>query len=167
MRRLGLFVVSVAALIAAGFAGALINQHLNDRHQTVATSTTQPRSTTTTTVPHSGVTVLVANGTLQPGAAAHFTQILQAQGWATSTPTNTTSQVSASNVYYVPGKEAQALLIASQVGLAAPVVQPLSASVPLGTTLGIDVVVIIGPDLAAQAAAPTAATTTTAVTPTT
>jgi hypothetical protein len=156
MRRLGLFAVSLAALIAAGLAGALISGHLSTSRPTPSTtSTTGHRSTTTTTVPHAGVTVLVANGTLENGAAAHFTQLLQSQGWGTATPTNTTSQVAVSNVYYVPGKLPAALLIASQVGVAASAVQPLTASVPLGTTLGIGVVVIVGPDLAAQAAATT------------
>jgi len=164
MRRLGIFAVSLAALIAAGLAGALISGHLSSNRPTptTTTSTTGPRPTTTTTVPHAGVTVLVANGTLENGAAAHYAQLLQAKGWATATPINTTSQVSASNVYYVPGKLPAALLIASQVGVAAPAVQPLTANVPLGTTLGVDVVVIVGPDLALQAAA--GATTTTATT---
>ncbi len=163
MRRLGVFAVSLAALIAAGLAGALISGHLSTTRPTpTTTTTTGPRPTTTTTVPHAGVTVLVANGTLENGAAAHYAQVLQAQGWTTATPINTTSQVSASNVYYVPGKLPAALLVASQVGVAASAVQPLTASVPLGSTLGIDVVVIVGPDLALEAAAATTTTATTA-----
>jgi len=162
MRRLGIFAVSVAALIAAGLAGALISGHLSSKSPTpTTTTTTGPRPTTTTTVPHAGVNVLVANGTLENGAAAHYARLLQAQGWATATPINTTSQVAVSNVYYVPGKLPAALLIASQVGVAAAAVQPLTANVPLGTTLGIDVVVIVGPDLALQAVAPTTTTTAT------
>ena len=160
MRRLGLFAVSLAALIAAGLAGALISGHINrghvdTGHAAVATTTTaRPDSTTTTTVPHSGDIVEVANGTIQPGAAAYFTQILQSKGWATATPLNATSPVTASSVYYAPGKEPAALLAATQLGIAPSAVQPINPNVPLGTTLGLDVVVIIGPDLASRATAP-------------
>lgn len=160
MRRTGLFAVWLASLLVAGIAGAFIGRHVNGQPvATTTTTTASSRSTTSTTVSHAGVTVQVANGTLTPGAAAHFTQLLQSQGWATSTPANATSQVSASNVYYAPGKQAQAMLVASQVGVAASAVLPLTPSVPLGTTLGVDVVVMVGPDLAAQATTSTTATT--------
>ena len=110
MRRLGLFAVSRCP-IAAGLAGALISGHINgghvnNGHPAVATTTsTHTDATTTTTVPHSGDIVEVANGTIQPGAAAYFTQILQSKGWATATPMNATSPVTATGVYYAPGKE--------------------------------------------------------------
>jgi len=156
MRRLGLFtlaaLIALIALITAGFVGAVISGNLNNKSstQTAAMTTSTLLSSTTTTMLHSSIHVLVANGTLTNGAAAHFTQMLQAQGWSTSTPTNTTSQASTSAVYYAPTKQAAAALIASGLGVKASAVQPLTAAAPVVTTTGIDVLVVIGPDLAGQ-----------------
>jgi hypothetical protein len=111
-----------------------------------ATSTT----TTTTGVPHASVKVLVANGTSTPGVAAHFTQQLQAQGWSTLSPVDTTSPVSASTVYYAAGQQAAAAQIAASLGLRSGAVQPLTTAVPVSGTNGVEVVVVIGPDLAGQ-----------------
>ena len=132
MRRLGLFVVFLVALVAAGFAGALLSGHLNQNNgtQTVVTTRSTALSTTTTTLPHASTKVLVANGTQTNGAAAHVTQVLQAQGWSMSTPTNSTSQASATTVYYAPTKQPEAALIASELGVNPSAVQPLTVTAP-------------------------------------
>ena len=160
MRRLGLFAVFLVALVAAGFAGALFSGHLNQNSstQTVVTTRSTASSTTTTTLPHASVKVLVANGTQTNGAAAHLTQVLQAQGWSMSTPTNTTSQASTTTVYYAPTKQPEAALIASELGVNPSAVQPLTVTAPVPGTTGIDVVVVIGPDLASRAGTLTPAT---------
>jgi len=153
MRRPGLAALFVVALVAAGFAGALFSGHLNQNTspQTVATTSSTAPSTTTTTIPHASVKVLVANGTQQNGAAAHLTQVLQGQGWSMSTPTNATSQASATTVYYAPTKQPEAALIASELGVSSSAVQPLTTAAPVTGTTGIDVVVVIGPNLASGA----------------
>jgi hypothetical protein len=160
MRRLGLFAVFLVALVAAGFAGALFSGHLNQNNntQTVVTTRSTALSATTTTLPHASIKVLVANGTQQNGAAAHLTQVLQAQGWSMSTPTNTISQASATTVYYAPTKQPEAALIASELGVNPSAVQPLTVTAPLAGTTGIDVVVVIGPDLASREGTLTPAT---------
>jgi hypothetical protein len=114
------------------------------------TSTTHAPATTTTTTPivRSSVKVLVANGTTTNGLAAHVSQELQAQGWSTLPPTDTTAPVSASGVYYAAGQQAAAALVASELGLRASVVQPLTTSVPVSGTSGVEVVAVAGPDLA-------------------
>jgi hypothetical protein len=127
---------------------------------TGATTTTRPgthgsngATTTTTTVPaaaRAGVKVLVANGTKVAGAAAHYSQALSAQGWTTPTPTNTTTPVAASAVYYAAGDQAQATTIAGVLGIAATSVAPLTTAVPVPGTTGMAVVVIVGADLAGR-----------------
>ena len=144
-----MFLLWVATLVLAGFAGAVIGKHFDQATppRTTTTSTTA-RTTTTSTVPRSSVKVLVANGTSENNAAAHFTQQLQSQGWSTVTPTNATSSASATGVYYMPGQQAPATAIASSLGVATSAVQPFTASVPVPPTPGVNVVVVIGPDLA-------------------
>jgi len=116
-----------------------------------STTTTKPvATTTTTTVPHSSVSVLVANGTTTPNAAGDFTKELQGQGWNMQPAADTTTPVSASAVYYAPGQQAAAATIAAGLGLKPTAVQPLTTSVPVSGTTGSDVVVVIGPDLAAN-----------------
>jgi len=161
MRRLGIFAGFLALLVAAGFAGALFSGHLNQNGspQTVVTTTSSSPSTTTTTLPHASVKVLVANGTQQNGAAAQLTQVLQAQGWSMSTPTNTTAQASSSTVYFAPTRQPEAAIIASEIGVSPSAVQPLTATAPVTGTTGIDVVVVIGPDLARKTGSLTTTTT--------
>jgi hypothetical protein len=160
MSRLGIFALFVVALVTAGFAGALFSGHLNQNSstETVVTTGSTPLSTTTTTLPHASVKVLVANGTQQNGAAAQLTQVLQAQGWSMSTPTNTTSQVSTTAVYFAPTKQPEAALIASEIRVGPSAVQPLTVTAPVTGVTGIDVIVVIGPDLASRTGTLTPAT---------
>lgn len=74
------------------------------------------------------------------------------------TATNTTAAASTTNVYYVPTMQQQGVEIASELGLNPTVVQPLTVAVPVAGTAGIDVVVVIGPDLASRAATVTPTT---------
>lgn len=150
MRRFSIAVACIAALVLAGFAGAILSGHLKSGSTTTTTTSHVSLSTTTSTVVHSSVKVLVANGTQEANAAGHFTQQLQQQGWSLSSPVNATATASSTAVYYAPGQQAAAALIASELGVPASAVQPLSATVPVPTTTGLDVVVVIGPDLAGQ-----------------
>ena len=132
------------------------------------TTTTAPRTTTTahsgshrttttvTTVPHSSVAVLVANGTTTANQASDYSSALSGQGWNTLPPVDTTSPVTASAVYYASGQRTAALEVALYIGVKATSVLPLTTAVPVGSTTGADVVVVIGPDLVNKA--PTAAT---------
>lgn len=149
-RRLAIVFFSIVALAAAGFIGSVLGPHFKSSSAAPTTTTTTHAlaTTTSTTVPHSSVTVLVANGTQEPNAAGHFAQILQGQGWNVQKPTNTTSGVTATTVYYAFAQQPAATLIAQALGVATSAVQPLSSSTPVGTTTGVNVVVVIGPDLA-------------------
>ena len=112
----------------------------------------------------------MANGTQESNTAAHFTQILQQQGWNTQTPTNSSAPATTTTVYYAVFWQQSAAQIATELGVPATAVQPLTASVPVPNTAGIDVVVVIGSDLAGNGFPATTvptATTPTTTTPTT
>ncbi len=92
--------------------------------------------------------ILVANGTQEPNAGAHFTQQLQQQGWSVSIPQNATSSASKTTVYYGPSQQPAATIVASELGVPITAVQPLTAATPVANVAGLDVVVVLGPDLA-------------------
>jgi LytR cell envelope-related transcriptional attenuator len=173
-RRLGIAVLVVVALAVAGYVGSVVGPHFKSNGgPTSATTTTSahPSSTTTSTTPHATVKVLVANGTQEPNTAAHFSQILQQQGWDVQTPTNTTTPAATTTVYYAAFWPESAKQIATELGVPVTSTQPLTSSVPVADTSGIDVVVVIGSDLAGSGfpatTVPTASTPTTTVPTTT
>jgi LytR cell envelope-related transcriptional attenuator len=160
-RRIGLAVGCLGALALAGFVGSVVGPHFKVTSTSPTTSTsTPPPSTTTSTVPHSSVKVLVANGTQEPNAASHFAQQLQEQGWNIAVPQNTTSAVSSTTIYYASSQQQAALLVASELRVPVTAVQTMSAAVPVANATGIDVVVVIGSDLAGSGFPATTAPTT-------
>ena len=90
----------------------------------------------------------MANGTQEPNAGAHFAQQLQQQGWNVSVPQNTTTAASTTTIYYAPSQQPAATLVASELGVPVSAVQPLTGTVPVANAAGLDVVVVLGPDLA-------------------
>jgi hypothetical protein len=152
--------------------------------RTVASPTPEvtvlPPTATTITVPvrtPGDVKVLPANGTSTSGAGtAIFTRLKQA-GYNVLAAGNTTSAATTSNVYYNPGFEREARVVAQLLGLPDSAVQPMPTPPPVSDTRGSDVIVVVGPDLAKQSnptpatSPPTTARRTTAttahVTPTT
>jgi hypothetical protein len=159
---------AIAVVVVAVIVGALLLQvaarpPVGNASATptppATTTTTHPKTaaTTTTTVPRSSVAVLAANGTSVAGIAADITAAIKSQGWSTLTPVDTTGPVSASTVYYAAGQQAAAASIASYLGLKPTVVQPLTTSAPVSGTNGVEVLVVVGPDLAAHP--PSTATT--------
>ena len=154
-RRIGIAIACVGALALAGFVGSLVGPHFKaaSTSGTATTSSTAPTlrhrlSTTTSTVAHSSVKVLVANGTQEPNAAGHFTQKLQQNGWNVATPRNSTSAASTTTIYFAPSQQQAAALVASELGVPTTAVQPLTGTLPVADATGLDVVVILGSDLA-------------------
>jgi len=123
-----------------------------------ATTTTAHghKGVTTTTVPRSSVSVVVANATSTSGLAAHYTAVIGAGGWAMKTPVDATTSEATSAVYYAAGFQAQAQQIAASIGVKPTAVVPLTSAVPVNGVTGADVVVVIGQDLAATTTATTA-----------
>lgn len=120
-------------------------------------TTTAPTTTPPSTVPVANVKVLVLNGAsfAQP-YASEFTAKLKTLGYNTLTPNNASGTVTKTAIYVLTqgfAPEAQAL--ASSLGLPPTAVQtnvpsgpPLSSGIS-GT--GANLVLVVGPDLAAQA----------------
>jgi LytR cell envelope-related transcriptional attenuator len=157
-----IFVVAVAVLVAVGTRpsvnGTPSSAEGTSTTTTVAaagggsTTTTTAHhhgaTTTTTTQPHSSVSVVVANATNTSGLAAHYSTIIGAAGYTMKTPTNASTTVPNSVVYYAAGQQAAALSIASTIGVKPAQVQPLTTAVPVPGVTGTDVVVVVGQDLA-------------------
>ena len=130
-------------------------------HAAASSTTTTARhghangGTTTTTAPHSTVSVVVANATSANGLAAHYSTLIGAGGWKMQTPIDASTTEATSAVYFATGQQEAAASIATTIGVKPSQVLPLTTATPVPSATGIDVVVVIGEDLA------TTATTTT------
>ena len=107
-------------------------------------------STTTSTVAHSTVSVVVANATSTNGLAGHYTTVLQGGGWNMQPAPNATASEATSAVYYAAGQQAAAQEVAAAIGVKPQQVLPLTTSTPVSGATGVDVVVVIGQDLASS-----------------
>lgn len=128
---------------------------VNTSAAVATTTTTAPAhrghtpATTTTTIPHVTVKVQVANGTTAPTAAAYYTARLQTQNWSTLAPEDTTTPYSGTSVVdYAGGQKSAAQEIAAFLGIPPTGVKPLTSSAPVSSITGVDVLVVLGPDLA-------------------
>ena len=113
---------------------------------------------TTVTVPlrtPADIKVLPTNGTSTANAAANTGNRLKAAGYNVLAATNTTNPATGSNVFYNPGFEREARVIAQLLGFADATVQPMPTPPPVPDTRGADVIVVVGPDQA-KAGAPLA-----------
>jgi hypothetical protein len=111
-----------------------------------------PDATTTTTTeaprPAAEVKVLVANGSGVNGAAGGTTDALEALGYVTGTPANA-ERVPATIVYFTTGFEAEADALAAAIGAPEDSVTPMPAVAPVDDLQLANVLVHLGPDLAA------------------
>ena len=108
-------------------------------------------STTTTSAaprPPSEVKVLVANGSGTNGAAGGATDALEALGYVTGTPANA-ERVPATVVYYTDGYQVEAEALAEAIGAAPTTVTAMPAVAPVDDLQLANILVVIGPDLAA------------------
>lgn len=180
---LALFVVAVAILVAVGtrpsVSGAPSSAQTTVPTTTPttvpgaggSTTTTAPATTTTTThhgkkgsgsttttttVPPSTVSVVVANATSTNGLAAHYSTVIGAGGWSMKAPIDAATSEATSAVYYAPGFQPEAAAIASSIGVKSTQVLPVSSATPVSATSGLDVIVVIGQDLASTTTTTTA-----------
>ncbi len=91
---------------------------------------------------------MVANGTSVNGLAAHYSTVIGAGGWTMKTPIDAATSVPTSAVYYAAGQQQQAGSIASTIGVKPAQVLPITTATPVTGATGVDVVVVIGADLA-------------------
>jgi hypothetical protein len=117
----------------------------------VPTTTAPSPSSTTTTVSHAGVKVLVANASTTNGVAAGYSTALQHAGWTLLPPVTAKPPAEAtSSVYYAVNMHSQADAVAAALGIPVSAVLPVSPATPVASTAGADVIVLIGSDLAAK-----------------
>ena len=124
------------------------------------TETTQPP----VAVDPATVKVFSANASGTKSGARQVADALEAKGFVGVQVGNAPSAVT-SAVYFTPGAEAQAALVAVSLGLDASVVQPMPSPAPVADLKGATVLVVIGTD--GKLASPAATTTTTAAAETT
>ena len=161
----GWVLVIVAVAIGAALMPSATRANLTASSSNVPTTTAPPASTsstTTTLAPVHGVTtttarpdlstirVLVANGTNANGAAAAVSSFLSGKGYSTLTPVDALTTVSSSQVYAVNGATADAALVAASLSLPSSSVEPATQPVPVASTGGANVVVIVGPNLTSR-----------------
>lgn len=131
-------------------AGATTTTTPAAAHTTTTHHSHGAASTTTTTVARSTVSVVVANATSTNGLAGHYTTVLQGDGWKMQPAANATTSEATSAVYYAAGQQAAAQEVAAAIGVKPQQVLPLSSATPVSGATGVDVVVVIGQDLAAS-----------------
>ncbi len=124
-------------------------------------TTVHPAGSTTTTAPRppTNVPVLSANASGVTGAAATVSDRLQADGWTVQAPTNATTNQRTSHVYYVAGQQVAAKEVAAALRLPASEVLPYTTAAPVSSIGTAEIVVVVGPDLAAGTGAATTTTT--------
>jgi len=93
------------------------------------------------------VVVLVANASGVSGAAAQQTTAIQEGGYQVLEPGNAENAVEATQVLPVAGFEAEAAVLATQIGAAEGAVQPMPDPPPVELA-NANVLVLLGPDLA-------------------
>jgi len=125
-------------------------------------------TSTTTTVPvrqPKDVKVVVANGSDVKGAAGRATDQLKPPGYNVLAPTNVTPAVSTTTVYYTPGYEREAVVVAAALGMPQSLVKLVPTPPPFDAKTA-NVLVVLGTDhasrfSAAAASGSTGSTTTT------
>ena len=94
------------------------------------------------------MTVVVANATSTNGLAAHYSTVIGAGGWTMQTPMDASTIETTSAVYYATGQQQPAASIATAIGVQAGPGTARHAATPVSGVTGVDVVVVIGADLA-------------------
>jgi LytR cell envelope-related transcriptional attenuator len=160
---LGLALVVVAVVIGVLLLPSATRPPLAVSAAPTSSTTTVPRThghgstTTTTTIAPADIHVLVANATTVNGVAGRVTTFLGTKGFATLTATNAVGpKVAASEIYAIGGATADTAAVAAALGLPAANIAPVTAAPPVPTAAGANVVVVVGPDLAARFPLPAA-----------
>lgn len=155
----GLLVLLVAVIVGVLVLNSLDNAPKKDTAAkakvTTTTSTTIVQETTTTSVAlcaPGDIKVLVANGTSTSGVALTATNSLKKARYSTIDPVKTTSTVPATAIYYSPGYQQEAVVLAAVLNLPPAVVQemPAATQLPVASLGTAKVLVIIGGDQVAS-----------------
>lgn len=120
---------------------------------------------TTTTLPlrsPSEVTVIVLNGTSVGGAAGKYSTAIGGAGYQMVEPGDAATKIPATQVFFTPGYERDAVAVALAAGAPATLTPAALPTPPPGEVGAANIVVVVGTDLASLT--PTTAATTTSTT---
>lgn len=173
----GLAAGRAAALLAVAVVLGIILLNAADDTPSTAVSTgtddTTPDEVTTSTLPTTtivtlpprtpaDVKIIAANGTDVKGVAKRATDQLKAAGYNVLSPTDASAKAQSSAIYYAGDFVREAEVVAVGLGLPPTAVQPLPTPPPLADARGANLVLVVGPELAAQLAASATPSTTAA-----
>lgn len=132
---------------------------------TVPGADDEPLDTTPAARPPGEVKVLSANATRTEGAAGRITERLRLAGYNVVQPPTDAPREDTSIVYFTPGYEVEAQVIAETLGVPVTSVRPLPTPPPIPDLRDAHVLVLVGPEIAnptPTTAAPGGTTTTAA-----
>jgi len=149
--RSGVLIVLVAVIVGI----VVLAQGYGDAPDEFTPASSKPQSTSTvvsTTIlpagrPAAEVKVKVVNATNTPGLAAKVRDILQGRGYGQVTIGDSPNKQLATDVFHLPGWEAEARSVALALGLGPEVVRPMPEPPPVSPG-DASVLVLAGVDLA-------------------
>lgn len=149
--RSGIVIVLVAVLIgvivlARGYGDAP-DEFDTASNRSVSTTTQVITTTTLAGRPAAEVKVKIVNATNTPGLAAKVRDILQGRGYTQLSIGDSPTKQLGSDIFYLPGWEAEALGVARALGLGPTVVRPMPDPPPVSPG-DATVLVLAGVDLA-------------------
>ena len=151
-----ILVVGIAALLGwfilrNGFPGTGGDGGGSSASQTTTIATTTSVAPTTTTVNMAGTKIVVANGSGVGGSAGRLSDVLREEGYAVIEPTNAVrNDYETTEIYFLQGFEAQAGVVARELGVPVTGLLPDPSPVPAEGIQDANVIVIVGKDLASQ-----------------
>jgi LytR cell envelope-related transcriptional attenuator len=151
-----ILVVGVAAVLGwfilrNGFPGTGGSDGGDASSATTTVVTTTSVAPTTTTVNMAGTKIVVANGSGVGGSAGRMSDVLREEGYAVIEPTNAVrNDYAVTEIYFTQGFEAQAGVVARELGVAVTGLLPDPSPVPADGIQDANVIIVLGKDLASQ-----------------
>jgi hypothetical protein len=129
----------------------------NHGHGTTTTAPTAPTTTTTPVRAPQAFRTLVANSTSVQNQAGRYTTVLHTTFGYNTLPAvdSTIRNLTTSRVYYEPGFNGEAAVLATKLGLPKSSVLPMPATPPVVYLNAANVLLVVGLDLANATANPT------------
>jgi hypothetical protein len=130
----------------------------SDTEETTTTIAAPVVTTTTAALRQpKDIRALAANGTTVKGAGGRIKDRLLAAGYNALAATDTKAPVSASAVYFTPGFEREAAVVAQLLGLAPATVQAMPNPPPVADLKAANILVVVGPEVAGAGSTSTTA----------
>lgn len=121
--------------------------------ETVATDTVPVETTVAVTIPLTAFKIQIANASKVAGSAGQLTTELQGRGFIVQPAMNAsepTPKLTTTVVYYLPGSEGQAALVAAELGGVATAVMPAPIPTETGKLGEASILILLGTDVAGK-----------------